>query len=252
MGSLDTVSLGILFASLLALAGIMSSLLAMRFGAPLLLVFLAVGFYAGTFFGTGAATSTAPYGATTTGTAAAGDPYANTSTWQINTRSDAGFRIAYPVDFAIQNNTNLAPSTDWRVNGGGESGVKAFSLVVPKTYEPNTNLADSTLTVGYSATQAAQTACLTPDPSGGPATATTTVNVNGTAFSVFSSSDAGAGNLYHTVSYRALHDGKCYAIEYTIHSTQLANYPASYGLTQFDEAKVEALMDRIVNTFSFI
>ena len=218
----------------------------------IVLVFLAVGFYAGTFFGTGAATSTAPYGATTTGTAAAGDPYANTSTWQINTRSDAGFRIAYPVDFAIQNNTNLAPSTDWRVNGGGESGVKAFRLVVPKTYEPNTNLADSTLTVGYSATQAAQTACLTPDPSGGPATATTTVNVNGTAFSVFSSSDAGAGNLYHTVSYRALHDGKCYAIEYTIHSTQLANYPASYGLTQFDEAKVEALMDRIVNTFSFI
>ncbi|MGD9767218.1 MAG: potassium/proton antiporter [Pseudolabrys sp.] len=47
MGSLDTVSLGILFSSLLVLAGIMSSLIAMRFGAPLLLVFLMVGMLAG-------------------------------------------------------------------------------------------------------------------------------------------------------------------------------------------------------------
>ena len=47
MGSLDTVSLGILLSSLLVLAGIMSSLVAMRFGAPLLLVFLCVGMLAG-------------------------------------------------------------------------------------------------------------------------------------------------------------------------------------------------------------
>jgi cell volume regulation protein A len=47
MGSLDTVSLGILFGSVLVLAGILSSLLAMRFGAPLLLVFLLVGIIAG-------------------------------------------------------------------------------------------------------------------------------------------------------------------------------------------------------------
>jgi cell volume regulation protein A len=47
MGSLDAVSFGILFGSLLVLAGILSSLLAMRFGAPLLLVFLFVGMMAG-------------------------------------------------------------------------------------------------------------------------------------------------------------------------------------------------------------
>ena len=38
MGSLDSVSLVILLGSLLVLAGILSSLIAMRFGAPLLLV----------------------------------------------------------------------------------------------------------------------------------------------------------------------------------------------------------------------
>jgi cell volume regulation protein A len=47
MASLDTVSLAILFGSLLVLAGILSSLIALRFGAPLLLVFLLVGMLAG-------------------------------------------------------------------------------------------------------------------------------------------------------------------------------------------------------------
>ena len=47
MGSLDAISFGILLGGLLVLAGIMSSLVAMRFGAPLLLVFLVVGMLAG-------------------------------------------------------------------------------------------------------------------------------------------------------------------------------------------------------------
>ena len=47
MAALDAISIGILFGALLVLAGIMSSLVAMRFGAPLLLVFLIVGMLAG-------------------------------------------------------------------------------------------------------------------------------------------------------------------------------------------------------------
>ena len=47
MASLDTVSIAILLGSLLILAGILSSLIAFRFGAPLLLVFLTVGMLAG-------------------------------------------------------------------------------------------------------------------------------------------------------------------------------------------------------------
>lgn len=47
MASLDHVSLAILLGSLLVLAGILSSLVALRFGAPLLLVFLIVGMLAG-------------------------------------------------------------------------------------------------------------------------------------------------------------------------------------------------------------
>jgi cell volume regulation protein A len=47
MSSLDAVSLAILLGSLLVLTGILSSLVALRFGAPLLLVFLLVGMLAG-------------------------------------------------------------------------------------------------------------------------------------------------------------------------------------------------------------
>jgi cell volume regulation protein A len=47
MPALDTISIAILLGSLLVLAGILSSLIALRFGAPLLLVFLVVGMLAG-------------------------------------------------------------------------------------------------------------------------------------------------------------------------------------------------------------
>src|SRR6476619_2628031 len=47
MAALDAVSYMILFGAVLVLAGIMSSLIALRFGAPLLLVFLLVGMLAG-------------------------------------------------------------------------------------------------------------------------------------------------------------------------------------------------------------
>jgi cell volume regulation protein A len=47
VAALDTISIVILLGSLLVLAGILSSLIALRFGAPLLLVFLLVGMLAG-------------------------------------------------------------------------------------------------------------------------------------------------------------------------------------------------------------
>src|ERR1700745_3136939 len=47
MTSLDTVSIAILLGAVLVMAGILSSLLALRFGAPLLLVFLFIGILAG-------------------------------------------------------------------------------------------------------------------------------------------------------------------------------------------------------------
>ena len=47
MASLDAVSIAIFLGAILVMAGILSSLLALRFGAPLLLVFLLIGMLAG-------------------------------------------------------------------------------------------------------------------------------------------------------------------------------------------------------------
>src|SRR4029078_1870239 len=47
MASLDQVSIAMLSGAVLVRAGILSSLLALRFGAPLLLVFLLIGMLAG-------------------------------------------------------------------------------------------------------------------------------------------------------------------------------------------------------------
>ena len=47
MALLDSISLTILLGAVLVLAGILSSLVALRFGAPLLLVFLILGMLAG-------------------------------------------------------------------------------------------------------------------------------------------------------------------------------------------------------------
>lgn len=47
MGALDSINIVILLGALLAMAGILSSLIALRFGAPLLLIFIVVGMLAG-------------------------------------------------------------------------------------------------------------------------------------------------------------------------------------------------------------
>src|ERR1700709_2622513 len=47
MASLDSVSIAVFLGAILVMAGILSSLLALRFGAPLLLVFLLIGMLAG-------------------------------------------------------------------------------------------------------------------------------------------------------------------------------------------------------------
>src|SRR5258708_3220173 len=47
MASLDSFSIAILLGAVLVMAGILSSLVALRFGAPLLLVFLGLGMFAG-------------------------------------------------------------------------------------------------------------------------------------------------------------------------------------------------------------
>lgn len=221
-----------------------------------------IGFYYGTQYGKTivaigqtpvVGTSAAQSSGTEIGGGTATAYYSNPAEWQTDANNTAGgFSIAYPIDFDTQDNYAVTPSTDWRLNLNNVPGIKYFTLTVPRAFEPQTNFADATLTVGGSKSSAAIAACLTPDQSGESATATSSATINGINFTVFKSSDAGAGNYYETTSYRTLHAGECYAVEYTVHSGQIANYPSSYGLQPFNEQTIGSLMQNIVGTFKFI
>ena len=208
-----------------------------------------IGFYYGVRYEkTVAAIGQTPVLAVTATSAAAGY-YNDPAEWQSDANSDA-FSISYPIDFQTDDNYSMAPSSDWSADTFGTTGIKAFTLTVPRAFEPQTNFSDATLIVGASTDAAAVRECLSPSTEGPSDTATTTIN--GIPFSVFHFSDAGAGNYYETTSYRTLHAGKCYAVEYTVHSGQIGNYPESYHLQPFDKSKIDSLMQNIVNTFIFI
>jgi hypothetical protein len=216
------------------------------------LAFLVIAFYVGTRFApmptlqpSVIATTTAP-----TVVQAGAEYYSNPAEWQTYSDTSAGYSIAFPIDFTVTEPTSVKASTSWRMNNIDQtSGVQTFTLVVPAAFEPQTNFANAMLTVGSSQSTKALSDCLIAQ--NGEATSSTQV-INGSTFTIFTSSNPGAGQLYDTTSYRTTHASTCYAIEYTIHSSQLGNFPASYDLQQFDENQVDAVLNTIVGTFTFL
>src|SRR5258708_2363423 len=177
------------------------------------------------------------------------DYYKNTAEWQTST-DDQRFTIAYPLDFDVQGATGLTQS-EWRTDANGTPGTKLFNLTIQRLFEPHTNFIDAQLGVGESNDASALKKCLMRDPTGVPVP-TSTAMLSGVPFIVFHSGGAGAGNYYETTSYRTVHNGECWAVEYTIHSTALANYPPEYHLHEFNNARVTDVLDRIVHTFKFL
>jgi hypothetical protein len=177
--------------------------------------------------------------------------YHNISEWQTDQNS-SGWSIAYPLDFNATDNYSPAPTDNWREGTPGGPGLQPFTLTIPRAFEPQTNFAEATLTVGASGNAAAVAQCLAIEPMGPPTQLpTSTTTIGGTAFTIFHLSDVGAGNIYETTSYRTVHAGQCWAVEYTIHSSEIGNYPVEYGLKPFDETKLHDVLDRIVGTFKF-
>jgi hypothetical protein len=214
------------------------------------LILMVLAFYVGTHFST--AQTPAPVVATTTPSVVVEGAayYANPSEWQTYTNNTGGYSIEYPTDFDTVEPTSVAPTTDWMANNIAQApGIKSFTLTIPAAFEPQTNFVDATLTIGYSQNTKAIANCLIAQ--NGEATSTSQTNTNAT-FATFTLSNAGAGQLYDTTSYRTTHAGACYAVEYTIHSTELGNFPASYNMQAFDEQQVQTVLNTIVGTFTFL
>jgi hypothetical protein len=76
--------------------------------------------------------------------------------------------------------------------------------------------------------------------------------VGGYPFMKSVSTEGAAGSSYEIISYRGIVDGDCYAIEYQIHSTNIANYSPDQGIKPFDKSKIVGELEKMVKSFKFV
>ncbi len=158
------------------------------------------------------------------------------------------FSFSYPSIFTLSGGT-MGYTQEW-MNNATTTGLALVKVVVPQSFELNTNFSDARFTVGTSSHPDAVRSCLAAPASGSPIQKTQ-VSIHGVVYTKYTTMDAAAGNRYETTSYRTVHAGQCYAIEYTIHYGNIQNYPTDSGITEFNKTKVQNALETIVQSFSF-
>lgn len=151
-----------------------------------------------------------------------------TSTYATST-----FSVTYPVAFAIDSNYAYE-----QFEGKPIFGVK---FTVPESMATSTNLSSDTYVSVETLPRANACSGDIYLPADVRATSET---YGGVTYSVASSSDAGAGNLYEEFVYALPDSQPCTAVRYFIHSTQLGNYPDG-TVTAYDRAALIAAFDSI-------
>lgn len=141
------------------------------------------------------------------------------------------------------------PTKDWSLDSK-YNGILLSSVIIPKTYLPNTNFSDVRLTIGRSTDVNAIKSCLNKTQDNYKEEGST--NIGGYPFKKFTFNGAAAGNFYDSVSYKGLIDGDCYAIESTIHSTNIGNYSPDQGIKEFDKARIQNEIEKIIKSFKFL
>lgn len=157
------------------------------------------------------------------------------------------FTFAFPSNFSVTG-TNPGFNPGWSAPAT-TSGMVLAKVVASKDLQPNTNFVEAWFTVGASSDPSAVATCY--DTLSGTKSTTTPVTIGGTQFKKLEFTGVGAGNIYDTTSYRTVRGNECYAIEYTIHSANIQNYPKG-SVQPFDEAKVTAALEEIASSFRFL
>ncbi len=174
-------------------------------------------------------------------------PVVTTDGKKVFTDQGKTFRFSYPKELVVSGG-ELGYTQSWR-NNTQTLGLSLAKVTIPRGSYPKTNFSEAWFTVGTSSDAQAIKDCLIPTNG---EQATGTVTINSVTYSKFILGDAGAGNLYDTTSYRTLRNSQCYAIEYTIHSTNLGNYSPDQGIKQFDKVSVTNTLEAIVHSFTFL
>lgn len=165
-----------------------------------------------------------------------------------NSFTDQGkiFNFSYPKDLTVSAEAGYTSS--WRQNTQ-TLGLILAKVIIPKSYEPNTNFSEGIFTVGTSSDADAIKNCLIPQNG---EKLLNKLDINGISYSKIVLDDAGAGNFYETTSYRTLRNSQCYAIEYMIHFTNIGAYSPEQGIKEFDKNKVVNELESIAQSFKFL
>lgn len=165
----------------------------------------------------------------------------------IFTDSTKTFSFVFPQNYKISGGGNDYVA-NWRSNTR-TNGILLTSLLIPSSVQPHSNFQEAKFTVGVSGEPQAIKNCLIANNG---EVSEGEKNINGQKYNVFVLDDAGAGNFYTTMSYRTIKDDQCYALEHTIHSTNIGNYSPDQNIKEFDKSKITTILEKIVNSFVFI
>lgn len=157
------------------------------------------------------------------------------------------FSFVYPKDLVVSGG-ELGYTSSWRTNTQ-TLGLTLAKVTLSKLSQPKTNLSDSWFTVGTSSDAQAIKDCLV--PTNGERAKGTAV-INGVTYTKIAFSDAGMSQYYDITSYRALHNGQCYTIEYTLHSVSMGVYSPDQGIKEFDTKKVVDTLESMAQSFVFL
>jgi hypothetical protein len=159
-----------------------------------------------------------------------------------------GFRIEYPKNWTARREfrgSYLASDT-WKTYADpGSQGTPVAALVVPGSNE----VTDAELRIGVSRAGAEVRSCATP-PSAVRAGSTDRERIDGADFVRFEANDAAMSHYLVVHSYRAVHEGACFALDLLVYGVDPRVYdpPAT---PPFSKDHAFAVMHQVLRSFRF-
>ncbi len=161
-----------------------------------------------------------------------------TDTRTVYSSPEYGVTIRYGADFTAQPTTE---GTSFYWNSTAVPAQNLFRISLPKSFQPNTNFSEASLSLSTTDHSLSAKNCL--------------IAQNGevasgmkNSWAVFKLGDAGAGNYYETTSYRMLKNGACVALDAVVHSVAVGNYPPEFGIKEFDHIAVNQKLDEVIDS----
>ena len=154
-------------------------------------------------------------------------------TMATSTYATSTFSLIYPADFTVNN--------AYAYEGVPKKPIFGVKFSIPSTMTTGTNLS---LDTGLSVESLPRAQTCTGDIYVLPNVKPIKLTENSAAYSVATTSEAGAGNFYEEYVYAFTDSSPCTAVRYFIHSTNVANY-ATGTVREFDRDLLIRAFDTI-------